>query len=175
MDLLNTESDELQLIAFKLGNEEYTVPIERVQEIIMPQQTTHMPKSPQFVEGIINLRGHIIPIIDGRKRFDIKVTENNADTRVIVLELEDHTVGLIVDSVSEVVHLKKNNIEPTPVENEENSFIVGVGKHQERLLLLLDASKILDIKETEHIKQTLEMAKKVSKLQETVAEVNVAV
>ena len=92
-----------------------------------------------------------------------------------MLELDDHTVGLIVDSVSEVVHLKKSNIEPSPTENDENSFIVGVGKHQDRLLLLLDAAKILDIKETEHIKQTLEMANKVSKLQETIAEVNVAV
>ncbi|MEI8390660.1 MAG: chemotaxis protein CheW [bacterium] len=175
MALLNTESDELQLIAFKLGKEEYTVPIETVQEIIMPQITTHIPKSPRFVEGIINLRGHIIPVIDGRKRFDIEISENNADTRVIVLELDDHTVGLIVDSVSEVVHLKKSNIEPTPIESDENSFIVGVGKHQDRLLLLLDASKILDIKETEHLKQTLEIANKVSKLQETIAEANVNV
>ena len=169
MALSDTESDELQLIAFKLGNEEYTVPIESVQEIIMPQQTTHIPKSPRFVEGIINLRGHIIPVIDGRKRFDIEVSENNADTRIIVLELDDHTVGLIVDSVSEVVHLKKSSVEPTPIENAENSFIVGVGKHQDRLLLLLDASKILDTKETENLKQTLEMAKKVSKLQETIS------
>jgi len=175
MALPNKESDELQLIAFKLGNEEYTVPIEKVQEIIMPQQTTQIPKSPRFVEGIINLRGHIIPVIDGRKRFDIAISENNADTRVIVLELDDHTIGLIVDSVSEVVHLKRSLIEPTPIENDENNFIVGVGKHQKRLLLLLDPSKILPIKETEHIKQSLEIANKVSKLQETIAEVNVAV
>ena len=163
MNELKFDKEELQLIVFGLGAEEYTVPIESVQEIIMPQKTTHMPKAPSFIEGVINLRGHVIPIIDGRKRFEISVNENTSETRIIVLELEDHTVGLVVDSVSEVIHLKTINIEPPPVETGENNFILGVGKHKDRLLILLDPANFLNLHETESIQKTLQIAKNIVK------------
>ena len=145
---VSKDKEELQLIAFKLGNEEYTVPIESVQEIIMPQVTTHIPKSPSFMEGVINLRGHVIPVIDGRKKFELPISDNTLETRIIVLDLEHHTVGLIVDSVSEVVHLQASNIEPPPIDTENNNFILGVGKYKDRLLILLDPMNFLDVHET---------------------------
>ena len=150
---LNFDTDEIQLIAFKLGNEEYTVPIETVQEIIMPQKTTHMPKAPAFLEGVINLRGHVIPIIDGRKRFDIPPT-NSEETRIIILELEDHTLGLIVDAVSEVVYLQTSLIEAPPIEiDQDNEFILGVGKFKDRLLILLEPTKFLSHNEIKTIQK----------------------
>jgi purine-binding chemotaxis protein CheW len=166
MTELKFDKEELQLIAFSLGSEEYTVPIESVQEIIMPQKTTHIPKSPPFIEGVINLRGHIIPILDGRKRFELPISENTAETRIIVLELENHTMGLIVDAVSEVVHLKTANIEPPPIETGENSFVLGVGKFKDRLLILLDPINFLDMKESESIQSTLQVAKNIVKTSE---------
>lgn len=153
---------EIQLVAFKLGEEEYSVPIQSVQEIIMPQQVTHLPKTPDFMEGIINLRGRTIPIIDGRKRFNMSVKENNQETRIIVLEIENHQIGLIVDSVSEVMHLKTENIDSAPLEaDEDNKFIIGIGKYKDRLLILLEPKNFLDMRETQNIQKSVQAAKKV--------------
>jgi len=152
---------ELQLIVFSLGKEEYTVPIESVQEIIMPQKATHIPKSPAFIEGVINLRGHVIPIIDGRKRFELPVNSDTNETRIIVLELEKHTIGLVVDSVSEVVHLKTENIEPAPMESKDCNFILGVGKYKDRLLILIDPYNFLDVQETESMQKSIQTAKNI--------------
>lgn len=158
MSEIKFDKEEIQLIAFKLGSEEYTVPIEAVQEIIMPQKMTHMPKTPLFVEGVINLRGHIIPIIDGRKSFDLPAIDST-EMRIIVLELESHTIGLIVDEVSEVVHLKTSLIESSPLEiNENNDFIIGVGKYKERLLILIDPNKFLSPVDISTVKNIAEMA-----------------
>lgn len=163
-ELLKSGVEEIQIIAFNLGEEEYTVPITCVQEIIMPQKTTHIPKSPAFVEGVINLRGKIIPILDGRTRFGIKSASiNKNDSRIIVLELETHTVGLIVDSVSEVIHIKASDIEPTPIETEdENKFIMGIGKVKNRLLIMLDPSKLLSTTEVQSISSLTQIAKNIT-------------
>lgn len=158
---LKFENEELQMVVFKLGDEEYTVPISLVQEIIMPQKTTHLPKAPSFIEGVINLRGHIIPIIDGRKRFNLKVSEQSNDTRIIVIELENHAIGLIVDSVSEVVNLKSENIESTPIDTGESNFIQGIGKYKNRLLILLDPANFLDMQETQSLQSTVQLAKNI--------------
>lgn len=168
MSDLKFDKDELQLIVFSLGAEDYTVPIEVVQEIIMPQKTTHIPKSPPFIEGVINLRGHVIPIIDGRKRFELSVSDETDDTRIIVLDLDDHTIGLIVDSVTEVVHLQTSGIEPPPVEMGDNNFILGVGKYKDRLLILLDPKNFLDLHETESIQKTLQVANNIVKTVELI-------
>lgn len=156
----NWQKDEIQVVVFKLGQEEFTLPIDKVQEIIMPQKTTHLPNSPSFVEGVINLRGHIIPVIDGRKKFSIKFTANSADCRIIVVEQDHGTIGLIVDAVAEVIHLKTTDIEPPPIDiNETNNFIIGVGKYKESLLIILDPSNFLSSKETEKLKTTLDLSR----------------
>ena len=160
-------NQETQYVEFSLANEEYAISIDLVQEIIMPQKTTHIPKSPSFIEGVINLRGHIIPIIDGRKRFNIKVSDSTSETRIVILELKGHSVGLIVDAVSEVVNLNSKNIEPSPIDMEGNDFILGIGKYKNKLLILLNPSNILDSKETEILHQTIKTAKNIIESKET--------
>lgn len=157
---IQAKAEELQMIVFKLGEEDYTVPIGSVQEIIMPQKTTHIPNAPAFIEGVVNLRGNIIPIIDGRKKFNIVDDSSSSEKRVIVLDFDKHFIGLIVDSVSEVVNLKPESIEKSPVGQDENDFIKGIGKYKDQLLILLDPSNFLDMKESESIQNTLQIAKK---------------
>ncbi len=148
-ELIKDGQKEVQMIVFKLGQEEYSVPIKTIQEIIMPQQYTRIPSSPTFVEGVINLRGHIIPIINGRKKFNMKTEESEAaekNRRIMVVEVDKEAVGLIVDSVTEVIYLDVENIEPPPIELEDDSdFLWGVGKHEDRLLILLNPDKLLSL------------------------------
>lgn len=154
-ELLVQCQSEIQLIVFRLGNEEYAVPITYVQEIIMYQTPTKIPKSPLFIEGVINLRGNIIPIIDGKKRFQLDCTKNFIllDRRIVVLDISKEIIGFVVDSVSEVIHLKAEDIESSPVEIEDRSnFIYGVGKYQDRLLILIDPHKFLTKVESESLK-----------------------
>lgn len=149
-DILAGNQEDIQMIIFQLGAEEYAVPITSVQEIIMVQQGTRIPHAPSFVEGVINLRGHIIPVIDGRKKFKLDNHSNNrtSDTRIMVLEIDEEMMGLIVDSVSEVIHLSAKDIEPPPIEmDSENNFLWGVGKYNDRLLILLDPKKFLTLEE----------------------------
>ena len=135
----------LQLVGFQLGNEEYGIDILKVQEINRVAEITKIPQSPDFVEGVINLRGNIIPIIDLRKRFHMPEREHDKQTRIVVGEIEGRTVGLIVDAVSEVIRLSPSTIEPAPKIVSENQvdYIKGVGKLDDRLLMLLDIDKIL--------------------------------
>lgn len=147
-----TNNDEIQLVAFKLAKEEYTVPINSVQEIIMPQPITHIPKTPDFIEGIINLRGQITPIIGGRKRFNMSIRQTNVNERIIVLELYSHKIGLIVDSVSEVVRLRESNIESSPISFDKDNFVAGIGKVTDRLLILIDPERLLKDIEIENLK-----------------------
>ncbi len=135
----------LQLVGFQLGNEEYGIDILKVQEINRIAEITRIPQSPDFVEGVINLRGNVIPIIDLRKRFNMPEREHDKHTRIVVGEIEGRTVGLIVDAVSEVLRLPSNTIEPAPklVSKDQADYIKGVGKLEDRLLMLLDIDKIL--------------------------------
>lgn len=146
-ELLESGQTELQIIIFKLGTEEYAVPITCVQEIIMRQEATRIPKSPFYVEGVINLRGQIIPVIDGKKKLNLTDSndKNNLDERIMVIESEDQKVGMIVDEVSEVIHLAVEDIEPPPIETSDKSdYIWGVGKYQERLFILVDSKQFID-------------------------------
>jgi purine-binding chemotaxis protein CheW len=150
---------DIQVIIFKLGNEEYAIPITNVQEIIMFQETTRIPKSPPYVVGVINLRGQIIPVIDGKKKFSIS-DKNDKDTnneRVMVIEADGQTVGMIVDEVSEVIHLSISDIEEPPVEStDKNDYIWGVGKFQEKLLILVDSRKFLNFNQIQDINKQIE-------------------
>lgn len=149
MQELSSGGVECQFVVFKLGNEEYGVPITQVKEINRLTATTKVPRSPIFVEGIINLRGQIIPIIDMKKRFDLPLTEYTGDARIIVIQVGSHTFGVEVDSVSEVLRINSSNIEPAPhiVCGIDSKYITGVAKVGERLLILLDLDKLLSDEE----------------------------
>ncbi len=142
-------SDERQVVIFKLGNEEYAIPIMQVQEIIRMTDITAIPQAPDFVEGIINLRGRIIPIIDLMKRFNLEGGEYSDEMRIVVVDVQNQTVGIIVDMVSEVSRLSEDDIEPPPetVTLSNTAYLSGVGKLDGRLIILLDLDYILTEKE----------------------------
>ncbi|HHL39735.1 MAG TPA: chemotaxis protein CheW [Deltaproteobacteria bacterium] len=136
----------LQLVTFRLGNEEFSVDILKVQEIIRLMELTRVPRSPDFVEGVINLRGKVIPVVDLRKRFGLSVgDESSNETRIIVVEVGNKTVGFKVDAVSEVLRLPAETVEPPPslVAGIGSEYIYGVGKLQDRLIILLDVDRVL--------------------------------
>ncbi len=135
----------LQLVTFHIGEEEFGVEILKVQEIIRTMAITRVPKAPDFVEGVINLRGKVIPIIDLRKRFGMMAQEHDKHTRIIVIEINGVIVGFVVDSVSEVLRIPANTVEPPPaiISGIESEYISGVGKLADRLLILLDLDRLL--------------------------------
>jgi len=149
-----TVSEE-QLVVFELAGETYGVEIATVHEIIRMQDITDIPRTPEFVEGVINLRGRIIPVIDLRKRFGLGVAEQTQSSRIIVVEVGGVTVGMIVDSVSEVLRLATNNIEPPPavISGVDAAYLRGVGKLDEQLIILLDLKKVLEKEERKQLQQ----------------------
>lgn len=147
MDDMQT-TQELQLVIFRLAKEEYGLPITKVQEINRLVPITKLPQTPSFMEGIINLRGRIIPIIDLRKRFQLAAGDHNDDSRIIIVEVRGQIVGIIVDAVNEVVRLQQSSVEPPPpafILDEQ--YIHGVGKMEDRLLILLNIDNILTSQE----------------------------
>jgi purine-binding chemotaxis protein CheW len=152
-----TANEELQLVIFRLAKEEYGLPITKVQEINRLVPITKLPQTPSFMEGIINLRGRIIPVIDLRKRFSLPADEQSEDNRIIIVEVNGQTVGIIVDAVTEVVRLAGASVEPPPPTFIlDAQYIHGVGKLDERLLILLDIDKILTSQEEIMLKQIKE-------------------
>ena len=137
--------DTIQVVSFKLGSEEYGVDIAQVQEINRMVAVTHVPRAPQFMEGVINLRGQLIPIIDLRARFGMPREEHTKNTRIVVTEIGTKRVGMVVDSVSEVLRLDVGQIEPAPemITGVDTEYIRGVGKIEDRLIILLDLAKII--------------------------------
>ena len=141
----NKDVQELQLVTFILAGEEYAVDILQVREIILLVEITAIPNAPVFVEGIINLRGRVIPIIDIKQRFGLDSVKDNEQMRIVIIEISGMTMGIIVDSVSEVLRLPADAIEPAPdlVSDIDEEYIKGVGKLDDRLLILLDMDKLL--------------------------------
>jgi purine-binding chemotaxis protein CheW len=135
----------LQLVSFTIGQEEFGVDILRVQEINRMVEVTRVPNSPEFISGVINLRGKVIPIVDLRKRFGFEQKEKDKNTRIIVVELNGSILGFIVDAVKEVLRIPKSVTEPPPavVAGIGSEYITAVGKLEDRLLILLDINKIL--------------------------------
>ena len=153
MDEVQT-TQELQLVVFRLAQEEYGLPITKVQEINRLVPITKLPQTPSFVEGVINLRGRIIPVIDLRKRFQLGEKEESDDTRIIIVEVDGQTVGVTVDQVTEVVRLPGNAVEPPPPAFIlEAQYVNGVGKLDNRLLILLNIDKILTSQEAIELKK----------------------
>ena len=145
----NSTSDELQLVSFCIGSEEYGVDILQVQEINRMVEITKVPQAPHYVEGVINLRGKVIPIIDLRKRFNLELKEHDKNTRIVVVDIGGNIMGMIVDSVSEVLRLQADTIEPPPelVTGVNSEYIKGVAKLEDRLLIFLDLSRVIDIEQ----------------------------
>ncbi len=142
---INNLDNLTQLVSFKLGQEEFGIDIRKVQEINRMVEITKIPQAPHYCEGVINLRGKVIPVIDLRKKFDMEVEEWTKNTRIVVCEEGANIVGMIVDAVEEVLRLPSSTIEPAPgiVTSIGTDYINGVAKLDERLLIFLNISKIV--------------------------------
>lgn len=153
-DVKKHSGDELQLVVFNIGTEEFGVEIMNVQEIIRMTNITKIPQASSYVKGIINLRGRIIVVINIDVIMGMKSKEQDENTRIIVADIGDTVMGFIVDSVSEVIRIPESNVEPAPgvIANKiGKDYVRGVGKMEDRLLILLDLNKILCANEIHNI------------------------
>lgn len=147
MSELTYSGNEIQLVVFKLGKEEYGISILQVQEIKRITEITRVPHSPDYIKGVMNLRGSVLPVIDLKKRLNLPPQDYTEDTRIIIIKVEDVTVGMIVDAVSEVTTIDQASIEPPQavVGGIAADYLSGVGKMENRLLILLNADAIIGI------------------------------
>lgn len=138
-----------QLVVFDLAHEFYGVDIGAVNTIIRMQEITKIPRTPEFVEGVINLRGSIVPVIDLRKRFGLPVSDATKSSRIVVVEAGGQMIGMVVDAVAETLRLSADMIEPPSpvVVNVDSAYVRGVGKQENRLVILIDLEKVLTEKE----------------------------
>lgn len=141
----NQGADERQLVVFDLAGENYGVDINAVREIIRIQQVTHVPDAPEYVEGVMNLRGNVIPVIDLRKRLGLRVTDATAESRVVVVDIAGQGIGVIVDAVREVLRIANSAVEPASavITTEDSFYLQGIAKLENRLLILLDIERAL--------------------------------
>lgn len=138
---------ERQLVVFDLAGEAYGVNIGTVREIIRMQAVTHVPETPDFVEGVINLRGRVIPVVDLRKRFGLATSEHTSDSRIVVVDIAGHDIGVIVDAVTEVLRVAGSAIESASalITTEDSYYMDGIAKIGDRLLILLDLDRVLQL------------------------------
>lgn len=150
---------ESQLVVFNLANECYGVAIASVESIVKMQPITAVPRAPEFVEGVTNLRGNVLPVIDLRKRLGLATQGETKDTRIVVVEMNGLKIGMVVDAVTEVLRVDESAIEPpSPIVTTVNSvFITGIAKVDERLVILLDLARVLSTDEQDGLK-TLQAA-----------------
>jgi purine-binding chemotaxis protein CheW len=142
---------EHQIVVFELAKEHYGLDIAAVEGIIKMQTITSMPQAPDYVQGITNLRGVVVPVIDLRKRFGLPALDWTRDTRIVVVYMNQIKVGMIVDGVSQVLRITDDAIEPPPpmVTSNHSAFIKGIAKLEGQLIILLDLTKVLSIEEKE--------------------------
>ena len=150
---------DLQVVGFRIGNETFGVRIASVREIVRVPEITAVPSAPDTVEGVINLRGKIIPVMDLRKRFGHVDIQPDKKNRILVVELQNKLVGLIVNAASEVLKIPPSEIEaPGSVFAEgESSYVTGVGKLKGRLIILLDVSKLLHQQEVKKLEEAADL------------------
>ena len=141
----------MQLVSFRLAEEEYGIEITKIREIILMGEITRIPQTPHYVKGLINLRSTVIPVIDLRTRFGLPEAELTDESRIMVLHVGSKTIGIVVDAVSEVLRATKDQIAPPPptVAGLGREYLTGLVKLEERLLILLDIDRILGEEETE--------------------------
>jgi purine-binding chemotaxis protein CheW len=151
---------ENQVVIFRVGNELYGVDIASVESIIKMQAITAVPHAPQFVEGVTNLRGIILPVIDLRKRFGLGQIDATKDSRIIVVALDGTKLGMVVDAVSEVLSIAEGTVEPPSplVSTVDTAFIQGIAKLDGRLVILVNLEKIFSRVEKEEMQASLEAA-----------------
>src|SRR5512142_3027491 len=136
---------EMQAVGFRVGQRTFALPITVVQEIVRPPEITAVPQSAEHVEGVINLRGRIVPVIDLRRRFGETVGEKTRKNRILVISVEGRLVGLLADSASEVLKIADGDIEPSPklFGDAQDTYVAGVAKCGNRLVVMLHADKLL--------------------------------
>lgn len=141
----NETDEDLRWVTFRLENEKYGIDVMQVQEVLRVTEIAPVPGAPSYVLGIINLRGNVVTVIDTRSRFGLPSAEMDDSTRIVIIEADEQVVGILVDSVAEVVDLKSSEIETAPnVGTEESTkFIQGVASHDNELLILVDLNKLL--------------------------------
>jgi len=147
-------SEEIKVAEFTLGNEIYGIDVMRIKEIIPYLQITKVPQTPDFIEGIINLRGVVIPIVDMFKRFGLPPAQTTKETRIIVIEVGDKLIGLIVDSVSEILTLSKDVLEPAPEmlrTSIKKDYIKDIAKLDSKLIIIIDIDLIFSKEELNQI------------------------
>lgn len=136
---------EIQLACFRIGTEMYALDIMRIKEIIRPQRLTPVPKAPPFIEGVINLRGAVVPVVDLRKRFEQPAAASERRTRILICALAGKVIGLMVDEVAEVRRYTRQEIQPSPqfLRGCGSEFFLGVCRRDDQLVMLIDLEKIL--------------------------------
>ncbi|MBN1793035.1 chemotaxis protein CheW [Candidatus Woesearchaeota archaeon] len=169
----NKGSSERQVVIFALGNEEFGVNISEVREIIRMERITTIPNTMEYIKGVINLRGGIIVVIDLAMKLGFPSKESDNNTRIIVINVENNTVGMIVDSATEVLRLANGQIAPPPpaiTQKIEANYIEGVGILGDRLLILLDLARVMQSKEMAKVKEIERKAETVIKAEASKAE-----
>jgi len=156
MKAQKAKEKELQLVIFKLGNAIYAVGIKSVRDVIKLIEFVSLPNAPDYIPGVINLRGHIICTIDLRKKFNLK-SENTGKTRIMVVMMKNTPVGIIVDEVEEVITIKKSDIDLTPSIIDQHlpgHCIVGIAKYQDKLIILININNLLSPDELKNLNIT---------------------
>ncbi|MFT6193606.1 MAG: purine-binding chemotaxis protein CheW [Cognaticolwellia sp.] len=152
---VNINDEILQWVTFKLDRETYGINVMQVQEVLRYTEVAPVPGSPIYVLGIINLRGNVVTVIDTRKKFGLESNEVNDNARIVIIEAETQVIGILVDSVAEVVYLKSSEVDAAPnVGNDESAkFIQGVSNRDGELLILVDLNQLLSDEEWDELKQ----------------------
>jgi purine-binding chemotaxis protein CheW len=148
---LRQTADTVQLVSFRLAAEEYGIEITKVQEIILLGEITRVPRTPDYVQGLINLRSEVIPVVDLRRRFGLPAQEPTEETRIMVINVRGKTIGMIVDAVSEVLRAPREQIvaPPQAVVASGQEYLTGLLRWDNRLLILLDIDRVLDDEEAD--------------------------
>ncbi len=155
MDRKGQDHAEQHLVVVRLDRERYGISIEHVHEIIRMQEVTRIPRAPVFVEGVINLRGQVIPVMDLRRRFGLPAAEGDGASRIVVVEMNGNRVGMVVDAVLEVLRVPESAVVPPEalLTASQVAFLRGVAKHGEGLILLLDLQRVLDVQEQQALQE----------------------
>ncbi len=147
----SSHSGSMQLVSFKLGGETFGIEITKIREIILVGEITHVPETPAYIKGLINLRSTVIPVIDLRARFSLAESELTGESRIMVLHVGNRTIGIMVDSVNEVLRVNRDQISPAPptVTSSGNEYMTGLVRLKEDLLILLDVDRLFGGREIE--------------------------